>query len=73
MWMILGRVLLAAVIRNKQNIMLSAFIRITEPVYRLIRSLIPFVNERWIPFLSILVILLIRFAIILFLTPDMQR
>jgi uncharacterized membrane protein len=72
MWMILGRLLLAAVIRNKQNIMLSAFIRITEPVYRLIRSLMPFAKESWIPFLAILVILIIRFMMILFLTPAMQ-
>jgi hypothetical protein len=73
MWMILGRVILAAIIRNKQNIVLNAFIRITEPVYRIIRSIMPFAKESWIPFLSILVILIIRFAFIIFLTPEMQR
>jgi hypothetical protein len=73
MWMILGRVILAAIIRNKQNIVLNAFIRITEPVYRIIRRIMPFAKERWIPLLSIFVILMIRFAFIIFLTPEMQQ
>lgn len=73
MWMILGRVILALIIGNRQNIMLSAFVKVTEPVYRLTRKIAPFAKESCVPALSILFIIIIRFAIIIIFEPGTGR
>ena len=73
MWMILGRFILTMIIGNRQNIMLSAFIKLTEPVFRLTRRIMPFAKESCVPFLSILLIILLRFAILVFFKPGIQR
>ena len=73
MWMILGRFILTMIIGNRQNIMLSAFIKLTEPVFRLTRRIMPFAKDSCVPFLSILLIILLRFAILVFFKPGIQR
>jgi len=73
MWMILGRFILTMIIGNRQNIMMSAFIKLTEPVHRLTRKIMPFAKESCVPFLSILLIILLRFAILVFFKPGIQR
>jgi len=73
MWMILGRVLLTLVIGNRQNILTGLFVKITEPVYRITKKVLPFANERYIPWLSILLIIIIRFAIITIFRPTAGR
>ena len=73
MWMILGRVLLTRVIGNRQNILTGLFIKITEPVYRITKKVLPFANEKYIPWLSILLIIIIRFAIIIIFRPTAGR
>ena len=42
MWMIVGRGILELVIGNRQNIMMLAFVKITEPVYRVTQKILPF-------------------------------
>ena len=73
MWMILGRVLLTLVIGNRQNILTGLFVKITEPVYQITKKVLPFANERYIPWLSILLIIIIRFAIIIIFRPTAGR
>jgi len=73
MWMILGRVLLTLVIGNRQNILTGLFVKITEPAYRITKKVLPFANERYIPWLSILLIIIIRFAIIIIFRPAAGR
>ena len=69
MWMILGRLILARMIGNRQNIMLSAFVKITEPVYSVTRRILPFAKEGCIPFLSIVFIIVIRLILIIVFKP----
>lgn len=69
MWMIVGRVFLTFILGNRQNIMMLAFVKITEPVYRITRKLLPFAKESCIPFLSVLLIIVIRLAMIVILRP----
>ncbi|RJQ38955.1 MAG: hypothetical protein C4550_06190 [Nitrospiraceae bacterium] len=73
MWMILGRMLLVLIIGNRQNILTGLFIKITEPVYRITKKVLPFANERHIPWLSILLIIIIRLAIIIIFRPAAGR
>lgn len=72
MWMILGRFILTLIIGNRQNIMLAAFVKITEPIYRVTRMILPFTRESYIPFLSILIILILRLMLIIFFNPGTQ-
>lgn len=69
MWMILGRVLLSLILGNRQNIMLSAFVKITEPVYRITRKILPFTKESCVPAVSILLLIIVRFALIIIFPP----
>lgn len=69
MWMIIGRFVLRIMLGNRQNIMVSAFTKITEPVYRLTRKIIPFAKESYVPFLSIVLIIVIRLILIVFFKP----
>lgn len=73
MWMIMGRIILTLMIGNRQNIMMNAFIKITEPVYRVTRKILPFTKERWIPAVSIVLIIIFRMALIIIFSPSIQR
>lgn len=72
MWMILGRFILTLIIGNRHNIMLAAFIKITEPIYRVTRMILPFKRESCVPFLSILIIIILRLMLIIFFNPGTQ-
>lgn len=69
MWMIMGRIILTLMLGNRQNIMMNAFAKITEPVYRITRKIMPFAKESCIPGLSIVLLIIIRLAIVLILKP----
>ncbi len=73
MWMILGRMLLALIVGNRKNILTGLFEKITEPVFKVMRKMLPFANERHIPWLSILLIVIIRIAIIIISQPAANR
>jgi uncharacterized protein YggT (Ycf19 family) len=73
MWMILGRSILVLMIGNRDNVMMRAFIKITEPVYRITRKILPFTKESCIPAVSIALIIVLRLALILILSPAKHR
>jgi hypothetical protein len=73
MWMIIGRGFLTLIIGNRQNIVLLAFVKVTEPVYRVTRKILPFAQGRWVPVLSFFLIAAVRLAMILMLHPAAGR
>ncbi len=73
MWMIAGRAILALVIGNRQNIMLLAFVKITDPVYNLTRKILPFASARWVPLWSFFLLAAVRLALIIILHPAAGR
>ncbi len=73
MWMIMGRIILTLMLGNRQNIMMNAFAKITEPVYRITRKIMPFAKESCIPGLSIVLLIIIRLAIVLILKPGTYK
>jgi hypothetical protein len=73
MWMIVGRGLLTLIIGNRPNIMLLAFVKVTEPVFNLTRTVLPFAQGRWAPVLSFFLLAAVRVAMILLLHPTSGR
>lgn len=73
MWMIVGRAILSRIIGNRQNIMLLAFVKVTEPVYSVTRKLLPFAQGLWVPVLSFLLLAAVRLALIIALHPAAGR
>lgn len=72
MWMIMGRVILGYLAGNRQNVLVSAFAKVTDPIYRLTKRILPFAKDNFIPFLSIVLIFLLRLVIILIFRPSTQ-
>ena len=73
MWMIVGRGFLTLIVGNRQNIVLLAFEKVTEPVYRMTRKIFPFASGRGVPVLSFFLLAAVRVAIILFVRPVTAR
>jgi uncharacterized protein YggT (Ycf19 family) len=73
MWMILGRIILTLMIGNRDNVMMRAFIKITEPVYRITRRLAPFAKESCIPAISVFLIIIVRLAVVIIFQPGTSR
>ena len=82
MWMILGRVVAMLLSGGGQNFITGLFQKITDPVYRVVRMIVPFADvpqekmgTMWwkiggcIPFFSFFFIVIIRIALILFFGP----
>ena len=82
MWMILGRVVVTLISAAKQNLILGLFEKITDPVYNVVRTIVPFAEvpqekqgTMWaaiggcIPFFSFFFIAFLRIALILFFAP----
>jgi hypothetical protein len=82
MWMILGRIVVTLISAAKQNLILGLFQKVTDPVYNVVRAIVPFAEvpqekqgTMWaaiggcIPFFSFFFIVFIRIALILFFTP----
>jgi len=82
MWMILGRVVVTLLTAGKQNFIIGLFRKITDPVYNMVRAIVPFAEvppekkgTQWgaiggcIPFFSIFFIIVLRLALIIFFAP----
>ena len=82
MWMILGRIVVTLITAGKQNFIIGLFQKVTEPVYTVVRLVLPFAEvppEKrgglWeaiggcIPFFSFFIIVVLRLALIIFFTP----
>jgi uncharacterized protein YggT (Ycf19 family) len=73
MWMIVGRALLTLIIGNRENIMMLAFAKVTEPVYGVTRKILPFARGRWVPALSFFLLAAARLALLLLFHPAAGR
>jgi hypothetical protein len=73
MWMIVGGAFLQLIVGNRQNIVLLAFVKVTEPVYGLTRKILPFARGRSVPVLSFFLLAAVRLAMILALHPASGR
>jgi uncharacterized protein YggT (Ycf19 family) len=73
MWMIVGRGVLELFLRNRQNIMTLAFVKITEPIYAVTRRILPFASAKWVPVWSFFLLALVRLAMIILLHPAAGR
>jgi len=82
MWMILGRIVVTLITGAKDNVISGLFRKITDPVYQVVRAIVPFAavppekqGTMWgaiggcIPFFSFFFVLALRIALILFFTP----
>ncbi|MBI4699531.1 MAG: YggT family protein [Nitrospirae bacterium] len=73
MWMVLGRIILSLIIGGRQNIMTTAFEKVTEPVYRVTQKIFPFAKGGWTPALAILLIIAARLALVMIFKPASWR
>ena len=73
MWMIVGRAILARIIGNRENVMLLAFVKVTDPVFVVTRKLMPFAPGPWVPVLSFFLIVAVLLTIILVFHPAAVR
>lgn len=73
MWMILGRIVLSLLPGNRDNFMLRAFAKITEPAYRITQRILPFAKGGWVPFFTVLLIIIIRLALVIIFEPATKR
>jgi hypothetical protein len=69
MWMILGRVVLSLISGNRISFLTGLFEKITDPVYRITKKIVPFAKEGWIPFLSVVLIIILRIVLIIVSSP----
>jgi len=82
MWMIVGRIVVTLITGNNQNLILGMFRKVTDPVYAVVRAMLPFADvppekkgTMWdaiggcIPFFSFFLIIVLRLALIIFFTP----
>jgi hypothetical protein len=86
MWMIIGRVIVTLLTGGGQNFITGLFQKITDPVYRVVRMIVPFADvpqdkqgTMWwkiggcMPFFSIFFIIVIRIALIIAFTPPPMK
>lgn len=82
MWMILGRVVVTLISAAKDNVISSLFRKVTEPVYAVVRTIVPFaavppekLGTMWgaiggcIPFFSFFFIMILRIVLIILFAP----
>ena len=82
MWMIVGRIIVTLITAGKQNFIIGMFRKITDPVYNVVRVIVPFASvppekqgTMWaaiggcIPFFSFFLIVFLRLALIIFFAP----
>jgi hypothetical protein len=86
MWMILGRVVVTLITAGKQNFIIGMFQKVTDPVYRLVRAVLPFAEVPQekrggmyeaiggcVPFAAIVLIVVLRLGLIVFLGPEVPK
>lgn len=73
MWMTLGRVILSLILGPRENFMTLLFAKITDPVYRVTQRLLPFAKGGWVPFFTVMLIIVIRLVIVIIFEPGTRR
>jgi YggT family protein len=69
MWMIVGRAILKLISGGRATFLTGLFEKVTDPVFRVTGRIIPFAKEGWIPFLSIVLIIILRLLLIIIFSP----
>ncbi len=68
MWLLIGRFVLVLLFGRRPNPIVDLMRRLTDPLLRLVRRLAPsFVADRYIPVLTLLLLVLLRFMLLPFL------
>jgi uncharacterized protein YggT (Ycf19 family) len=73
MWMIVGRSFLRLIVGDQRNIVMLAFVKVTDPVFALSRRALPFVGERWVSVVSFFLLAAMRVALIVTFRPAAGR
>ena len=64
-WLIVGRFVLGLLVGRRENFITELFRRATEPVFQLVRRVVPaFISSAYIPFVTILALTALRFALL---------
>jgi YggT family protein len=67
MWMIVGRGIFSFFIGNKRgshNFIINIFIILTEPVFKIVKKILPFIGDEWLPLVSFVLIVLLRILLL---------
>jgi hypothetical protein len=72
LWMVLGRVVLGILIGDRQNIIMEIFKKATDPLYFVVRKLLPFASDKWVPAFAIILIIIIRIILVVLFGPGRQ-
>ena len=68
LWLLIGRFVLVLLFGRRRNPIVDLMRRLTDPLLRLVRRLAPcFVADRYIPVLTLLLLVLLRFMLLPFL------
>jgi uncharacterized protein YggT (Ycf19 family) len=67
MWLIVGRLVLSLFRANRENFIMAFFIKFTEPVYKITRKIVPFAKAGCIPWISIILIVIVRLSFVIIL------
>jgi uncharacterized protein YggT (Ycf19 family) len=73
MWLILGRAVLGILTGGRPSPIQTVFDRLTFPLFGLTRRAMPFVGERLVPLVALLLLGALRLALILFTHPAAGR
>lgn len=67
-WLLIGRFILVLLFGRRPNLIVDLLRRLTDPLLRLVRRLMPgFVPDRYIPLLTLVLIVLLRVMLLPFL------
>jgi uncharacterized protein YggT (Ycf19 family) len=70
MWTIIGQLILELITGGQRTIISEAFRRITGPAFLLVRKIAPpFIGDRFIPVLTLALVIVLRLAVGLILLP----
>jgi YggT family protein len=70
MWMIIGRAILTLISGGRTTFLTGLFAKITDPVYRITKKVLPFAKDTWLPFLAIVLIIVLRLLLIIVSSPS---
>lgn len=70
MWLIIGRYILFFLTSGKRGFMMDFFVRFTDPLFKITRRILPFLREGLIPFVTIILIILIRISVMIIFKPS---
>jgi uncharacterized protein YggT (Ycf19 family) len=73
MWMILGRILLVLMLGNRDTLFHRLFAKVTDPIYAVVRKIMPFVKESCVPATAVFLIIVLRLALIIIFQPATSR